>query len=67
MTKEQYRKAIEAIGLNQVHAAEFLDVSDRTSRNYAASGAPDVVAMLLLIMIEYGISVDDVNKLMKRK
>jgi hypothetical protein len=67
MTNKQYREAIEALGLSQVKAAAFLDINERTSRVYAASGAPKVVDMLLTVMVIYDISVDDVNQLMKRK
>jgi hypothetical protein len=67
MTSTGYRKAIAALGLNQRQAGEFLNLTDRTSRSYAAYGPPVVVAMLLLTMIKHGISVDDVNELMKRK
>lgn len=67
MTKTQYRKAIEALGLNQIQAAHFLGVTERTSRTYAATGAPDVVEIALFVMIHCGLSVDDVNRLMKRK
>lgn len=67
MTKREYREAIERLGLNQIQAGEFLRVSERTSRNYAAHGAPGVVEMLLRVMLAEHISVEEVNQLMKRK
>jgi hypothetical protein len=67
VTAQQYRDAIEHMGLNQVQAAKFFDVTERTSRNWAANGAPTVVHMLLRIMTTRRISVAHVNKLMGRK
>jgi len=67
MTSHQYRKAIADLGLNQVQAARFLGVSERTSRNWAANGAPPMAAMLLCAMIEKDISVAEMNRIMKRK
>jgi len=66
MTSKQYRKAIASLGLNQRQAGEFLGLTDRTSRVYAAKGAPRHVAMVLRIMVAHGLSVHDVNWIMKR-
>jgi DNA-binding transcriptional regulator YiaG len=41
MTPDEYRAAIEALGLSQVAAARLLGVDDRTSRRWA-SGERDV-------------------------
>ena len=43
MTADDYRKAIEALGLSQVAAAHLLGVDERTSRRWA-SGERDVPA-----------------------
>jgi hypothetical protein len=67
MTGKQYRAAIEKLGMNPVQAAEFLQISLRSSRYYAARGAPHVVAMLLRLMLAHGISIHDVGWIMKRK
>lgn len=66
MTKNQYRKAIATLGLNQIQAGAFLGVTERTSRTYAAKGAPLVVEIVLRLMIHCNVSVDDVNQLLKR-
>ncbi len=41
MTSDEYREAIESLGLSQVGAARLLGVNDRTSRRWA-SGEQDV-------------------------
>lgn len=41
MTPDEYREAIERLGLSQVGAARLLGVNDRTSRRWA-SGEQDV-------------------------
>ena len=43
MTSDQYRAAIETLGLSQVAAAKLLGVDPRTSRRWA-SGERDVPA-----------------------
>jgi hypothetical protein len=52
MTPTQYRKAIEALGLTQDSAAQFLGVSVRTSHGYA-NGLPirEGDAKLLRLMV----------------
>ena len=67
MTRNQYRREIAALGLNQVQAAAFFRVSARTSRVWAADGAPEWVEIITTIMKHYGVSVEDVNRLMTRK
>jgi DNA-binding transcriptional regulator YiaG len=69
MTKKEYRAAIAALGLSQLAAAEFLGISPRTSRRWAAGDdPPDPRAeMVLRIMLEYKMSVAAVDKLMGRK
>jgi hypothetical protein len=66
MTNKAYRKAIKAIGLNQVQAGAFFGVTDRTSRNWAAKGPPVAVEIVLFTMIKYAISVDTVNHMLGR-
>jgi DNA-binding transcriptional regulator YiaG len=65
MTKNQYRKAIEAIGLSQVKASDFFQVSRKTSPRWARGEAPvpGAVAKLLRIMIKFNISPEEVTKL----
>lgn len=63
MTANQYRKAIEALGLSQHRAAEFLGVSPRTSQGYALDEypVPEAIAKLLRLMIKLGLRPEDVR------
>jgi hypothetical protein len=65
----EYRDCIAALGLSQITAARFLGVSPRQSRRWAlGETVPDVRAEIVLsVMLRYDISVDDVNRLLKRK
>ncbi len=61
MTPTQYRTALERLGLTQDSAAQFLDVSLRTSHGYAnGSPIPEGTAKLLRLMIKHGIQPKDV-------
>ena len=56
MTPNQYRNALDALGLTQESAAQFLDVSLRTSHGYAnGSPIPESVVKLLRLMIKLGL------------
>lgn len=61
MTGEQYKKAIERLGLTQVEAGKWLGVSGRTGQNYASKGPPEAVAMLLRLMLKQGLMPEDVR------
>lgn len=67
MSAQQYRDAIEEVGLKQVHAARFLGVGDRTSRRWAEAGheakAPGSIAMLFALMIKFKITPEAAAKL----
>jgi DNA-binding transcriptional regulator YiaG len=65
MTKTAYRRAIDAIGLSQVKASEFFEVSRKTSPRWARGEAPipGAVAKLLRVMIDRNISPPEVDKL----
>jgi hypothetical protein len=62
MTPNQYRSAIEKLGLSQVRAAAFLGVSVRSSHGYARGEypVPEAVAKLLRLMVRLGLSPDEV-------
>lgn len=63
MTGEQYAEAIEALGLNQITAAKFLNVVRRTSNGYAnGQRIPRAVQLLLNLMIEYKIKPTQLTK-----
>ena len=62
MTTTQYRTALERLGLTQDKAAQFLDVSLRTSHGYAnGSPIPEVTAKLLRLMVRLDLSPNDVK------
>jgi hypothetical protein len=52
VTPRQYKAAIQALGLSQEAAGEWLGQSPRTGQNYAAKGPPEPVAMLLRLILE---------------
>lgn len=62
MTADQYRKALEKLGLSQAKAGEFLGVSLRTSQGYALGEypIPEGYAKLLRLMIKLKLSPEDV-------
>ena len=62
MTPNQYKKAIEALGLSQVRAGAFLGVSPRTSQGYALGEypVPTAIAKLLRLMVKLGLKPEDV-------
>lgn len=61
MTSDQYKKALERLGMTQEQAGEWLGVSGRTGQNYAAKGPPQVVAMLLRLMLKLNLQPEDVK------
>lgn len=63
MTKNQYRKALDDLGMSQQAAANFFGVSLRTSQGYALGEypVPEVVAKLLRLMVRLGLKPEDVK------
>jgi hypothetical protein len=63
VTPNQYRSSLEALGLSQLSAAEFLGIGQRTSRSYALgeSPVPEAVAKLLRLMVMLQIKPIDVK------
>lgn len=63
MTANQYRKALDALGLTQQSAADFLGVSLRTSQGYALAEypVPETIAKLLRLMVRLNLKPDDVR------
>lgn len=61
MNQNQYRIALERLGLTQETAAEFLGVSLRTSHGYAnGSPIPKTTAILLRLMTQRSIKPEDI-------
>ena len=55
MTADQYRAAIKKLGRSQRAAAKDLGIDERTSRRYAAAGAPEPIARLLAMYLKHGV------------
>jgi hypothetical protein len=61
MTRTQYRKALRKLGLTQVQAAAWLDVSIRSAHGWAnGTPIPVPVAKLLQLMLKFELMPDDV-------
>jgi DNA-binding transcriptional regulator YiaG len=65
MSKTAYRKAIELIGLSQVKASDFFEVSRKTSPRWARGEAPipGAVKKLLTVMVNKELSPEEVDRL----
>lgn len=65
MSKTKYRESIDAVGLSQVAASEFFEVSRKTSPRWARGEAPipGAVKKLLRVMIDKKMSPQEVDKL----
>lgn len=61
MTANQYRTAIEKVGLSQRKAGRFFGVDERTSRRWAETGPPEAVAKLLRLMARLDLKPEDVG------
>lgn len=64
MTPHQYRAALAAVGLNtQARAAEFFDISIRSSHGYAnGDPIPEAIVKCLRLMIKFKVKPGDLNK-----
>ena len=62
MTPNQYRAAIDSLGLTQAGAAEFLGISLRSSWGYAnGEPIPEGYAKLLRLMVRLHLAPEDVK------
>lgn len=63
MSPNQYRTAIEKLGLSQRAAGAFLGVDERTSRRWAGGEAeiPEAVGKLLRLMVRLELQPRDVK------
>jgi hypothetical protein len=63
MTTEEYRAALNKLGLSIVGSAEHLGLSPRQSQRYADGTSPvaDPVAKLLRLAIRIGLSANDLK------
>jgi hypothetical protein len=68
MNHIEYRALIDALGLTQVGAGEFLGVGDRTSRRYAGGGPiPGPVIILLRYMARKKLKPEDVSAITEER
>lgn len=63
MTGDEYKAAVEAIGLSVNSARKFFEMSESTSRRYRAgrTPVPKAIAMLLRLMVKQGLMARDVD------
>jgi hypothetical protein len=66
MTAEQYRDALARLRLSQLGAGRVLGLAPRTSRNYAAKGAPIPVAIILRLMLRGLVTAAEVQRISER-
>jgi hypothetical protein len=61
MTGNQFKDAIQRVGLSQQRAGLFFGVSDRTGQNWALSATPipPWIKWCLDYMVEHGLSAED--------
>lgn len=59
MTTEEYRAALDKLGMSQAAAARLFTVSDRTSRRWALGGSiPMGTAIVLRLMVKKKITLE---------
>jgi len=61
MTANQYRAALDKLGLSQVGAARLLGVAEKTSRNWARYGVTGTAATLLHLMQSGKVTQEDIE------
>jgi len=67
MTANQYRAALDHLGLTQVGAARLFRVGERTSRRWAETGIEGTAEILLRLMLAGKVSATDIQSLGNRR
>lgn len=62
MTANQYRAALDKLGLSQVGAARLFGVEDTTSRRWARFGVFGTTEILLKLLLAGKITAKDIDK-----
>jgi len=64
MTPQEFRAALDRLGLSQVRAAKLFGVDQKAARNWAAgrNKVPYSVAILLRLMVDRKIAPDDLRQ-----
>ncbi len=67
MTPNQFRTALDRLGLSQAKAAALVGADPRTARRWALGevGIPECVAILLRLMLAGKITIEDVERVRK--
>lgn len=67
MTPNQFRTALDRLGLSQAKAAEMVNANPRTARSWALgqSRIPESVAILLRLLVAGKITISDVERARK--
>lgn len=55
MTPDEYRAALETLGLSQLAAGRWLGVSPRTAQQYAQTGPSGPAARAIRLALRYGL------------
>jgi transcriptional regulator with XRE-family HTH domain len=63
VTANQFRTALDRLGLSQLGAARLFNANDRTVRRWAIGerGVPPTVAILLKLMIAGKVTAEDIE------
>lgn len=67
MTANQFRAALDKLGLTQVGAARLFQVSEKTARNWAREGVQGTVVILLRLMLAGRVTVAEIEKINARR
>lgn len=61
MTANQFRAALDKLGLSQLAAARLFKVSEKTARNWAREGVSGTVVILINLLIKGKITQKDIE------
>lgn len=61
MTANQFRSALDRLGLSQLGAARLLNVGDRTARRWAENGVSGPAELLIRLLDAGKITVKDIQ------
>jgi hypothetical protein len=59
MTPEDYRAALETLGLSQLAAGRWLGVSPKTAQNYATNGPSGPAARAIIMLLDMPVADRD--------
>jgi hypothetical protein len=66
MTANQFRSALDRLGLTQVGAAKLFGVNDTTVRRWARHGVEGTAVILLRLMVAGKITAEDIERAQSR-